>query len=83
MTKKIDNSFNKLKKYIIDVGERKALQELDVLDYREFNDVGKTVQKMSSLVVEILFLSKMDMDHSKTNQEIIELKELIYDCSWR
>jgi len=83
MTKKIDNSFNKLKKYIIDVGERKALEELDVLDYREFNDVGKTVQKMSSLVDEILFLSKMDMDHSKMNQEIIELKELIYDCSWR
>ncbi|SHI19909.1 sensor histidine kinase [Sporanaerobacter acetigenes] len=141
MTKKIDNSFNKLKKYIIDVGERKVLEELDVLDYREFNDVAKTVQKMSkmidqaeesqkqffqnashelrtpltsiqgyaeaiesgvikdnkksasiiineskkmsSLVDEILFLSRMDMDHRKMNQEIIELKELIYDCSWR
>lgn len=140
MAKKIDTSFHKLKSYIIKVGERGNLSELDNLVYTEFNDVAKTVQemskmisqveesqkqffqnashelrtplmsiqgyaegiksdviknkkraaeiiikeseKMSSLVNEILFLSKLEVYERNVNKELIDIKELIYDCSW-
>ncbi|EDT70528.1 putative periplasmic sensor signal transduction histidine kinase [Clostridium perfringens D str. JGS1721] len=140
MAKKIDTSFHKLKSYIIKVGERGNLSELDNLVYTEFNDVAKTVQemskmisqveesqkqffqnashelrtplmsiqgyaegiksdviknkkraaeiiikeseKMSSLVNEILFLSKLEVYEGNVNKELIDIKELIYDCSW-
>ena len=139
MAKKIDNSFNKLKSYIIKVGKRETLNNLEELPYKEFNDVAKTVdnmskmidnaensqkqffqnashelrtplmsiqgyaeaiksgvvkddkavniiikesERMSNLVNEILFLSKMEMGESKINQEVLNVKELIYDFSW-
>ncbi len=140
MAKKIDTSFAKLKDYIIRVGRRESLPDLQDLPYEEFNDVAQTVQKMSamieraeesqkhffqnashelrtplmsiqgyaegiqsgiihekkasdiiikesekmsSLVDEILFLSKMDTDDLQMEYEKINLKELLYDCSWR
>lgn len=42
----------------------------------------KESQKMSSLVDEILFLSRMDMNASKKQFEEIDIKELLYSCSW-
>lgn len=140
MARKIDTSFAKLKDYIIRVGRRESLPDLQDLPYEEFNDVAHTVQKMSvmidraeesqkhffqnashelrtplmsiqgyaegiqsgiinekkasdiiiresekmsSLVDEILFLSKMDTDDLQMQYEKINLKELLYDCSWR
>lgn len=38
-------------------------------------------QKMSALVDEILFLSKMDLDAFKEHREKICVQELLYDCS--
>lgn len=39
-------------------------------------------KKMSALVDDILFLSKMDVQAQPLHLETIDLKELLYDCSW-
>lgn len=142
LNKKIDYSFNKLKAYIMAVGERnkKTIFEEPDLEYLEFKDVSNTVKemslmideaedsqkqffqnashelrtplmsiqgyaegiasgiikdkeksariimkessKMSSLVDEILFLSRMDTNTYNKVMEIIDIKELLYGCSW-
>lgn len=139
MAKKIDNSFNKLKSYIIRVGKREVLDDLEQLPYKEFNDVAKTVdnmskmidnaensqkkffqnashelrtplmsiqgyaegiksgvikddkalsviikesERMSNLVNEILFLSKMEMEEAQINNDVLDVREFIYDFSW-
>lgn len=137
---KIDNSFNRLKAYILAIGRRERDTLFEELDYAEFNDVSCAVKEMSDmidaaqesqkqffqnashelrtplmsiqgyaegiaagvmrdnkasaeiiikesgrmsrLVDEILFLSRMDTDTVNTNIEILELKELVYDFSW-
>lgn len=142
LNKKIDTSFNKLKEYIIAVGEREQGKDLKEpgLEYLEFRDVLSTVnemsdmidkaqegqkqffqnashelrtplmsiqgyaegimtgvmkdseksaeiiiresEKMSSLVDEILFLSRIDTNSVKNEFEILDMKELLYSCSW-
>lgn len=39
-------------------------------------------RKMSDLVDEILFLSKMDANAQTTSFQEVDLKDLLYDCSW-
>lgn len=40
-------------------------------------------KKMSDLVDEILFLSRMDTQSVSMNIETLDIKELLYDCSWQ
>lgn len=55
-----------------------------VINEKKASDIIiKESEKMSSLVDEILFLSKMDTDDLQMQYEEINLKELLYDCSWR
>lgn len=140
INKKIDNSFNKLKDYILSIGRREELTETEELDYSEFGEVLSSVKemsnmigrandsqkqffqnashelrtplmsiqgyaegiakgvykdnkkaaevivkqskKMASLVDELLLLSKMDTN-AQLNIERLDLKELLYDCTWR
>ncbi len=140
INKKIDNSFNKLKDYILSIGRREELTGTQELDYSEFCEVLSSVKEMSnmidrandsqkqffqnashelrtplmsiqgyaegiaggvykynkkaaevivkqskrmtSLVDELLLLSKMDTN-AQLNIEKLDLKELLYDCTWR
>lgn len=38
--------------------------------------------RMSSLVDEILFLSKMDLEGVASEDETLDIKELLYECTW-
>lgn len=138
MANKIQYALNKLKKYLLDIGNRELIDSSQPLAYEEFNDVLHTMQamaamihtaeqtqkqffqnashelrtplmsiqgyaegiqagiiqnekaaeiiikesrRMSALVDEILFLSKVDQIDSAQGNEIFLLDELIYDCS--
>lgn len=140
MAKKINYSLDRLKSYIIGVGERKELSDLEPLAYEEFNDLSNTVKKMSHmirraeesqkqffqnashelrtplmsiqgyaegistgvlkdekraseiiikeskkmslLVTDILLLSKLEKNDTEDLYEEIDMKELLYDCTW-
>ncbi|MDO4788500.1 MAG: HAMP domain-containing sensor histidine kinase [Johnsonella sp.] len=140
MAKKINHSLDRLKSYIIGVGERKELSDLERLSYEEFNDLADTVkkmsqmieraeesqkqffqnashelrtplmsiqgyaegistgvlkdqkkaseiiiresQKMSLLVSDILLLSRIEKNDFEEHYEEIDMKELLYECTW-
>ncbi len=140
INKKIDNSFNKLKDYILSIGRREELKDIEEFDYSEFGEVLLSVKemsnmidrandsqkqffqnashelrtplmsiqgyaegiaggvhkdnkkaaavivkqskRMSALVDELLLLSRMDTN-AQLNIESLDLRELLYDCTWR
>lgn len=50
INRKIDNSFNKLKSYILSIGKRQERNDIGQLDYSEFNEVLNAVNEMSSMI---------------------------------
>lgn len=64
-------------------GYAEALQQ-NILEKEEaLGIILKESDKMSTLVDEILFLSRMDSEGEAAHSKVFDLKELIYECAWR
>lgn len=50
ISKKIETSFNKLKKFILKVGRRESIEEFDNMEIVEFDEVFCTVKVMSDMI---------------------------------
>lgn len=53
-----------------------------IKDDKAIDIIIKESERMTSLVDEILFLSKMEIENKDINKDILDIKELLYYCSW-